>query len=66
MKPGRVRLVLLAVDIAAIAAIVGIFVWGLVGTHRFPTEAAIYVAVMVALLISNAVYIWRHPRGRPD
>jgi hypothetical protein len=66
MKPGRIRLLLLAVDIGAIAVITGLFAWSLRGIHRFPTEAAIFVSVYIALLLSNAVYIWRQPKRPSD
>jgi hypothetical protein len=52
-------MLLLIVNIAVAAGIAAIFVWGLRGVHRFPTEAAIYVAVLLTLLIANAVYICR-------
>ena len=43
--------------VAAVAGIASIFIWGLRGVHRFPIEAATYVAVVLALLLSNAAYI---------
>ncbi len=55
----RVRMLLLIVNIGVAAGIAATFVWGLRGVHRFPTEAGIYVSVLLVLLIANAVYIWR-------
>jgi hypothetical protein len=55
----RFRLWLLTANIVVAGGIAVVFAWGLHGVHRFPTEAAVYVAVLLMLLIANAVYIWR-------
>jgi len=54
-----VRIFLLIANLAVVVGITSTFIWGLRGVHRFPTEAAIYVAVLLLLLLSNATYIWR-------
>ena len=60
------RIALLIIDIGAAIVITAIFIWALRGVHRFPTEAAIYVTSVLALLLANAVYIWRQPGSLPD
>jgi hypothetical protein len=55
------RIVLLIIDIGAAIVIAATFMWALRGAHRFPTEAAVYVTSVLALLIANAAYIWRQP-----
>ena len=55
------RGVLLIVDVGAAILIATVFVWALRGSHRFPTEAAIYVTCVLALLLANAAYVWRQP-----
>jgi hypothetical protein len=55
----RFRVALLIIDLSAAATIAALFIWGLRGVHRFPTEAAIYVTVLVVLLLANAAYLWR-------
>ena len=60
------RIVLLIIDIGAAMVITTIFIWALRGVHRFPTEAAVYVTSVLALLLANAAYIWRQPESRPD
>ena len=55
------RVVLLIIDIGAAFVIAAAFVWALRGAHRFPTEAAVYVTSVLALLLANATYVWRHP-----
>lgn len=59
MSRSRFRLLLLTVNIVVAAGIAIVFVWGLRGVHRFPAEAAVYVAVLLGLLTANAVYVWR-------
>jgi hypothetical protein len=60
------RIALLIIDIGAAIVITTIFIWALRGAHRFPTEAAVYVTSVLALLLANAAYIWRQPGSRPD
>ena len=63
---GHAERLLLALNLAVAASISFIFVWGLRGVHRFPTEAAIFATVLLAVLLANAAYFWRHrraPRG---
>ena len=59
MARARVRTCLLIANLIAAALIVSTFVWGLRGAHRFPVEAAINVAALVTILLSNAAYLWR-------
>jgi hypothetical protein len=56
-----VRIRLLIVDIGAAILVTTVFVWAPRGPHRFSTEAALYVTSVLALLLANAAYIWRHP-----
>ena len=60
------RIALLIIDIGAAMVITAIFFWALRGAHRFPTEAAVYVASVLALLLANVAYIWRQPGSLPD
>jgi hypothetical protein len=66
MPKPRARFMLLIANPGVAAAIFSVFVWGLRGAHRFPTEAAVYVAILLVLLASNTVYLWRQPDASPD
>ena len=60
----RVRILLLLANLGVAAAIASLFIRGLRGVHRFPAEAAAYVAVLlVLLLLSNAAYLWWQRRS---
>jgi len=63
MSGARVRISLMVANLGVAAGILSIFIWGLRGVHRFPAEAAVYVAILQVLLLSNAAYLWRQRRS---
>jgi hypothetical protein len=59
MSGPRLRILMLIVNLGTAGGIASMFLRVLRGSHRFPTEAAVYVAILLVLLLSNAAYIWR-------
>lgn len=56
----RVRSLLLILNLVVAVWITLTFVLGLRGVHRFPFEAAVYCAILLSVLLSNAAHFWRH------
>ncbi|WP_445219013.1 hypothetical protein ACKWRH_01385 [Bradyrhizobium sp. Pa8] len=63
MSAARLRICLLIANLGAVVGIASTFIWALRGVHRFPIEAAIYAAILLVLLLSNAAYIWLQRRS---
>jgi hypothetical protein len=66
MPGARVEKLLLITNGGVAAGITLTFILGLRGVHRFPTEAAIYMTILLVVLLSNAVYFWYHRRPSLD
>jgi hypothetical protein len=64
MSGVRVEMLMLTMNVGVAAGYAVTFVLNLRGAHRFPTEVAIFASILIAVLLTNAAYFWRHRRLR--